>query len=76
MMGCGISLSFIAGNVRRTPLRMQRSGLEWVQRLLQEPRRLAGCYLMLNLPFTVRLLLRAYRARSWPPDRDVPNGDR
>ncbi len=63
MMGCGISLSFIAGDVRRAPLWMQRFGLEWVHRLVQEPRRLAGRYLLLNLPFAVRLLLRAYRSR-------------
>lgn len=63
MMGCGISLSFIAGDVRRAPLWMQRLGLEWVHRLVQEPRRLAGRYLLLNLPFAVRLLLRAYRSR-------------
>ncbi len=63
MMGCGISLSFIAGDVRRAPLWMQRLGLEWVHRLVQEPRRLAGRYLLLNLPFAVRLLLRAYQSR-------------
>ncbi len=64
MMGCGISLSFIAGDLRRAPLWMQRAGLEWAHRLAQEPQRLAGRYLTHNLPFALRLLLRAYRSRS------------
>ena len=59
MMGCGISLSFIAGDVVRAPVWMQRSGLEWLHRLCQEPGRLARRYLVDNLPFTLRLLLAA-----------------
>jgi N-acetylglucosaminyldiphosphoundecaprenol N-acetyl-beta-D-mannosaminyltransferase len=64
MMGCGISLSFIAGEIARAPLWMQRAGVEWVHRLSQEPRRLGRRYLLHNLPFTLRLLWRARRARS------------
>jgi N-acetylglucosaminyldiphosphoundecaprenol N-acetyl-beta-D-mannosaminyltransferase len=64
MLGCGISLSFIAGDVARAPLWMQRAGVEWLHRLFQEPRRLGRRYLLHNLPFTVRLLWRARRARS------------
>jgi N-acetylglucosaminyldiphosphoundecaprenol N-acetyl-beta-D-mannosaminyltransferase len=33
----GAVLNFVAGNVKRAPLWMQRSGLEWVWRILQEP---------------------------------------
>ena len=61
-MGCGISLSFVAGSVGRAPLWMQRVGLEWVHRLVQEPRRLTSRYLIRNLPYTVRLLWSALRA--------------
>lgn len=61
-MGCGISLSFIAGKVGRAPRWMQRLGLEWSHRLLQEPGRLASRYLTRNLPFTLRLLWSAGRA--------------
>lgn len=64
MMGCGISLSFIAGDIARAPRWMQRSGVEWLHRLFQEPRRLGGRYLLHNLPFTLRLLWQARRARS------------
>jgi N-acetylglucosaminyldiphosphoundecaprenol N-acetyl-beta-D-mannosaminyltransferase len=60
-MGCGISLSFIAGDVARAPIWMQRTGLEWLHRLVQEPGRLAHRYLVQNLPFTLRLLYGAAR---------------
>ncbi|HTO70135.1 MAG TPA: WecB/TagA/CpsF family glycosyltransferase [Myxococcota bacterium] len=55
-VGVGISLSFIAGEVKRAPRWMQRWGLEWLHRLVQEPRRLGGRYLGRNLPFTARVL--------------------
>jgi N-acetylglucosaminyldiphosphoundecaprenol N-acetyl-beta-D-mannosaminyltransferase len=62
-LGVGISLSFVAGMVRRAPVWMQRWGVEWLHRLVQEPGRLWRRYLMLNLPFAVRLLLNSWRAR-------------
>jgi N-acetylglucosaminyldiphosphoundecaprenol N-acetyl-beta-D-mannosaminyltransferase len=55
-IGVGISFSFLCGEVRRAPRWMQRSGLEWVHRLCQEPRRLARRYLVEGLPFAARLL--------------------
>ena len=55
-MGIGMALSFSAGHVRRAPLWMQRSGLEWVHRLCQEPGRMAKRYLVDGIPFGVRLL--------------------
>jgi N-acetylglucosaminyldiphosphoundecaprenol N-acetyl-beta-D-mannosaminyltransferase len=36
-MGCGGTLDFLAGSLRRAPLLLQRFGLEGVYRLLQEP---------------------------------------
>jgi N-acetylglucosaminyldiphosphoundecaprenol N-acetyl-beta-D-mannosaminyltransferase len=38
-MGVGGTLDFIAGKRRRAPRCMQRLGIEWLYRLLQEPRR-------------------------------------
>jgi N-acetylglucosaminyldiphosphoundecaprenol N-acetyl-beta-D-mannosaminyltransferase len=43
-MGVGASLDFIAGAVSRAPVWMQTSGLEWLHRAAQEPRRLAQRY--------------------------------
>jgi N-acetylglucosaminyldiphosphoundecaprenol N-acetyl-beta-D-mannosaminyltransferase len=58
-IGVGISLSFIAGEVSRAPVWMQRIGLEWLHRLSQEPGRLSSRYLVRNLPFTLGLLGRS-----------------
>jgi exopolysaccharide biosynthesis WecB/TagA/CpsF family protein len=42
----GASLNFITGVEKRAPLWMQRMALEWLYRLLQDPRRLARRYLI------------------------------
>jgi exopolysaccharide biosynthesis WecB/TagA/CpsF family protein len=42
----GASLNFITGHERRAPVWMQRLALEWLFRLLQNPRRLARRYLL------------------------------
>jgi N-acetylglucosaminyldiphosphoundecaprenol N-acetyl-beta-D-mannosaminyltransferase len=63
MMGVGISFSFLAGDVRRAPRWMQRTGLEWIHRLAQEPRRLARRYLIEDLPFSFVLFAGALRQR-------------
>jgi N-acetylglucosaminyldiphosphoundecaprenol N-acetyl-beta-D-mannosaminyltransferase len=39
-LGIGVSFEFVAGMVHRSPIWMQRAGLEWLHRLLMEPRRL------------------------------------
>ncbi len=58
-LGVGISLSFIAGDVKRAPRWVQKIGLEWMHRMLQEPGRLVKRYLVHGLPFAARLLLGA-----------------
>ncbi len=40
MIGIGATLDFIAGHMKRAPVWMQNSGLEWVYRLAQEPGRM------------------------------------
>lgn len=66
-LGVGVSFSFVAGDVKRAPGWMQRSGLEWVHRLVQEPGRLARRYLVDGIPFAVGLLWRARLARGRAP---------
>jgi len=58
-LGVGISLSFVAGRIRRAPSWMQRTGLEWVHRVAQEPARLARRYFVDDVPYGCRLLLRS-----------------
>ncbi|SEO06989.1 WecB/TagA/CpsF family glycosyltransferase [Actinacidiphila rubida] len=59
--GVGGSFDILAGVTRRAPLAWQRLGLEWLYRLLQEPRRLARRYVTTNAAFlamTARELVR------------------
>jgi N-acetylglucosaminyldiphosphoundecaprenol N-acetyl-beta-D-mannosaminyltransferase len=51
VMGVGGALDVVAGTTRRAPLWAQRVGLEWLVRLLQEPRRLFGRYARTNSRF-------------------------
>lgn len=53
MLGVGAAFDFYAGNVKRAPEWMQRHGLEWLHRLLSEPRRLWKRYLTTNTLFVV-----------------------
>ena len=50
-IGVGGSIDIVAGLFRRAPYWVQRSGLEWLFRLAQEPRRLARRYLVTNTGF-------------------------
>ncbi|MCA8960422.1 MAG: WecB/TagA/CpsF family glycosyltransferase [Planctomycetes bacterium] len=63
-IGVGISFSFIVGEVKRAPGWMQKLGIEWIHRLIQEPRKLAKRYLIDDLPFGIGLMWRSLRARS------------
>jgi N-acetylglucosaminyldiphosphoundecaprenol N-acetyl-beta-D-mannosaminyltransferase len=49
--GVGAAFAFHAGVLPRAPRWMQTSGLEWLYRLLREPRRLWRRYLVVNPPF-------------------------
>jgi len=51
MIGVGAAFDFHAGTLKRAPLWMQRSGLEWLYRLYSEPRRLWKRYLVSNSLF-------------------------
>jgi N-acetylglucosaminyldiphosphoundecaprenol N-acetyl-beta-D-mannosaminyltransferase len=62
-LGVGISFSYLCGAVYRAPGWMRTSGLEWVVRLVQEPRRLGRRYLRDGIPFGLRLASLAARAR-------------
>jgi len=54
-LGLGGSLSMIAGEFKKAPSWMRRTGLEWVCRLMQEPRRLFTRYIVHDAPFALRL---------------------
>ena len=59
-VGVGGTIDFIAGTTKRAPKWMQRSGLEWVFRLLQEPRRLFKRYANYLLWFSIGIANQWY----------------
>lgn len=57
LIGVGAAFDFLAGTKNQAPRWVQRSGLEWLYRLLQEPKRLGPRYLTV----VTRFLLLAFR---------------
>lgn len=51
MLGVGAAFDYEAGNIRRAPRWMQRCNLEWLYRLLQDPKRLFKRYFVTNTKF-------------------------
>jgi N-acetylglucosaminyldiphosphoundecaprenol N-acetyl-beta-D-mannosaminyltransferase len=64
-MGVGGSFDHLSGRKARAPRWMQRAGLEWLHRLLSEPRRLWRRYLFGNAQF-IRLVAGQMRSRRQP----------
>lgn len=63
MLGVGAAFDYHAGIIRRAPLWMQHSGLEWLYRLLSEPRRLWRRYFVTNSLFLCYLLMQPFKIR-------------
>jgi N-acetylglucosaminyldiphosphoundecaprenol N-acetyl-beta-D-mannosaminyltransferase len=56
MMAVGAAFDFHAGTVKQAPPWMQKNGLEWFFRWLQEPRRLFKRYVNTNSKFIIKFL--------------------
>jgi N-acetylglucosaminyldiphosphoundecaprenol N-acetyl-beta-D-mannosaminyltransferase len=63
MLGVGAAFDFLAGTKRQAPERLQRMGLEWLFRLVTEPRRLWKRYLKHNPRFVALFGLQVARER-------------
>ena len=68
MIGIGAAFDLISGKVRQSPRWIQRSGFEWLYRLIQEPRRLWKRYLKNNPLFVWRLFLQISGLRRYSVD--------
>jgi exopolysaccharide biosynthesis WecB/TagA/CpsF family protein len=74
MLAVGAAFDYHAGELTFPPAWVQKRGLEWVWRLVSEPKRLWRRYVLLN-PVYVSLLA-AQASRLWKPDTDgQPPGD-
>ncbi|MCH8830770.1 MAG: WecB/TagA/CpsF family glycosyltransferase [Planctomycetes bacterium] len=63
----GATIDFLAGNVARAPIWMQKAGLEWCYRLISEPRRLFTRYARDAWVFP-QLVFREWRRGSHPAE--------
>jgi N-acetylglucosaminyldiphosphoundecaprenol N-acetyl-beta-D-mannosaminyltransferase len=64
LVGVGAAFDFHAGLVPQAPAWMQATGLEWVFRLFQEPRRLWRRYVRYNPRFVAGFARQFVRART------------
>jgi N-acetylglucosaminyldiphosphoundecaprenol N-acetyl-beta-D-mannosaminyltransferase len=64
IIGVGAAFDFNAGIKQQAPLWMQRNGLEWMFRLINEPRRLWRRYLINNPLFLWMVLFQALGKKS------------
>ena len=71
MIAVGAAFDFISGVKPQAPAWMQRSGLEWLFRLLTEPRRLFGRYFRTNPRFMVLIALQLWAQRRTRPGSAV-----
>jgi N-acetylglucosaminyldiphosphoundecaprenol N-acetyl-beta-D-mannosaminyltransferase len=58
MVGVGAAFDYEAGNIERAPMWMQKANLEWLYRLLQEPKRLFKRYFYTNTKFVIQAMIR------------------
>jgi len=70
ILAVGAAFDFHAGSLPMAPAWMQKSGLEWLFRLWQEPGRLWKRYLYLNPVFIGGLLLQMTGLKRFDPKND------
>ena len=58
MLGVGAGFDYYAENIKRAPMWMQKSNLEWVYRLMQDPKRLFKRYWNTNTKFIWNAMIR------------------
>ncbi len=58
MVGVGAGFDYMAGNIDRAPEWMQDNNLEWIYRLIQDPKRLFKRYMVTNTKFIWNAVLR------------------
>lgn len=71
MLAVGAAFDYLAGTLPEPPRLARRWGLEWVWRLVLEPRRLWRRYVLLNPAFLVLLALQASRIYRPEPVTDA-----
>jgi len=74
-IGVGSALDLISGDRARAPKWMQKMGLEWFHRMLQEPGRLGRRYLLEDSPFVYHIIKATLKKRRGSgPDEATAKG--
>lgn len=60
MVGVGAGFDYLAGNIKRAPGWMQKINLEWLYRLLQDPKRLFRRYWHTNIRFIWKMMIERH----------------
>jgi N-acetylglucosaminyldiphosphoundecaprenol N-acetyl-beta-D-mannosaminyltransferase len=63
LIGVGAAFDFLSKTKKQAPIWMQNSGLEWLFRLLQEPKRLWKRYILMNIQFCYLMMKALVRPR-------------
>ena len=71
LLAVGAAFNFHAGLLPQAPPTLQRFGLEWAYRLVQEPKRLWRRYLLLNPAYVSLLTLQWLGLRRFRPETAV-----
>ena len=53
MIGVGAAFDYESGNIKRAPEWMQKRNLEWLYRLMQDPKRLFSRYIKTNTKYLI-----------------------
>lgn len=74
LIAVGAAYDFHAGNLAKSPEFLGKIGLEWLFRLIMEPRRLWQRYVLLNPLYIWLFLLQAFKIKQFDPkDATPPN---
>jgi N-acetylglucosaminyldiphosphoundecaprenol N-acetyl-beta-D-mannosaminyltransferase len=69
LVGVGAAFDFHTGRLRESPGWLKRAGLQWLHRLVQDPKRLWKRYLLGNPAFLWHLAWQLSGLRNYPDDR-------
>ncbi|MGG7213211.1 WecB/TagA/CpsF family glycosyltransferase [Clostridium nigeriense] len=64
MLGVGAGFDYYAEKIKRAPIWMQKCSLEWLYRLMQDPKRLFNRYLKTNIKFLLKITKENKRRRG------------
>jgi N-acetylglucosaminyldiphosphoundecaprenol N-acetyl-beta-D-mannosaminyltransferase len=76
MFGVGAAFDFHTGRIKDAPQWVKRTGLQWLHRLIQDPRRLFWRYLRNNSAFLWHISLQLTGLRTYPPAELKPSFNR